>query len=211
MAKKPETKSSTGGFFVFMGAITIAWCGCCGLLMNPDRDRIRSEQAAVEPAPPPAPSPAPLTPADHLDNAIAALDLAEKLVAESSWTAADAALDDAERFLIWAQGHEGVAAADERVAKVRKTLAPKLAEQECADGKQARELYTELFETTYLRRGQDVEAGVRGKCGEELRIKYVFCGRPFVFNLAETGEPQAVGFKKVRCDTGFGEYTTADF
>lgn len=72
-----------------------------------------------------------------------------------------------------------------------------------------REILAQQFEQIFLDQGMDIYVTIKGKNKDILNMKYILCSRPFIhqFNKEEkllVGLSKG-GFKRIQCETGYGE------
>lgn len=76
----------------------------------------------------------------------------------------------------------------------------------------ARKNYADVAEQTYLSNGKDVVVRAQGKDATVLHMKYIFIGRPFVYQFQNdyvlVGRLQHLGFKKAILTDGYGKTWT---
>jgi hypothetical protein len=95
-----------------------------------------------------------------------------------------------------------------QVETAYKQVAPKAEKQRqkaaCTAGKILRDAAADAVETNGLSLGQDMRVRATADCGTTLSITYVFCGRPFIYQLQQKSDDlRAAGFTKVWCTDGF--------
>lgn len=101
------------------------------------------------------------------------------------------------------------AKADAKAAKDKAAynalLAKNAAIIECQRGQGTRDRAAAAFAKGWLEDGQDVYASAQDKCGTTLRIQWILCSRPTIYNLVNSDMGKLLksgGFERVTCYDG---------